>query len=207
MWVQHMAALGAAHVGATGLVRRCAPRHPDETRWLLVHAVGNLYCAALAIHRLVAPPLRFDGRSFTDPLVFALLLHLYHVGCYALSRADLFHHAVFIPLLCVPGAVWDWGAASNVQLLFMNGIPGALLYTVVASARLLHTRWWWEPHVTLAVNALVRLPGILVAAHQLYRAIPPHVPWPFVWIQFAVAPANGVYYTAQAWQRVMRVIR
>lgn len=192
--------LVSMHFVADAIVRIAVPRKPKNTRWLLVHAFGNVYCAFMAFLQLWTPT-----NSYADPFIFAVWIHIYHTLLYPLSTSDLLHHTVFVPLLCVPGVLWNWGRAAPLQLIFINGLPGALLYFVVASGRFRAQSWSWEPRVTFFTNAFLRLPGILYANYVLFHEVPYAVPRVFVLIQFIMAPFNGLYYSFEAYRRMKRM--
>lgn len=196
-WIVDVCVLTFFHVCANAIVRTFAPRKPLDTRWLLFHALGNVYCVARAIVGM--------GEDHRSPLRIVLWIHAYHILFYVLTPHDRLHHYVFIPLLAIPGAVWDWGYPSSLAVIFINGLPGALLYIVVCITRFQKRRNGYEPLITCIVNAVVRCPGILVANYHLWHNVPENVPYCFVAIQLILSPTNAIYYTILATRRWKRV--
>jgi len=198
--VEEGALLAAAHLASRALVLARRPRRPDDTQWIVVHAASNVRCAALCVRALGDA-----GVPRRRPLLVVLLTHAYHALLYRPLRAeDALHHLVFMPLLVVPGVAWDWGDAACLSTLFLNGVPGALLYASVAWHRLAHTRPRAEPRLTAAVNLLLRAPGAYYAIYRLLRDLPPSVPFPLVVVQVAFSALNATYYAAQAAARWWR---
>lgn len=182
------------------VVRQCRPEDRDttKTRWFLLHALCNLITGTLAAWDVVWGGVR------TLPLTITLWLHVYHCLLFPLSRADLLHHVVFLPLLGVPPLVWtEWGVAASIQMVFINGYPGMVLYGIAGAYRLRGRRCAALPYISVAVNTCVRMPGILAANYHLYHHWPSSVPSPLVLLQLTTAPLNAIYYTFEAWSRVL----
>ena len=143
------------HMWASRVVHICNPRSREHTRWVTVHCLMNMYCATLATKALVWTS------EHTRPLFACFLVHVYHTLFYSLTTEDKWHHLFFIPLLCIPGFVWDWGPSSCKAVLFLNGVPGAILYGLVAYQRCCHIHLTSEPFITFLVNAFIRFPGAM----------------------------------------------
>lgn len=89
-------------------------------RWFLLYSLANFCIAGLcppALQFLLQyPTLVFDatrthpyaGSSW--PLMIGGAIHMYHCsGSFDLSVHDIFHHILFVPTLCLPGMLYDWG--------------------------------------------------------------------------------------------------
>jgi hypothetical protein len=202
-------ALAALHVGARWALPDATTPKAAHTRWCAIHAVVNLALCALAWPDLVAvarDPVRraLDPPTSTQPVALALWLHLYHSVCYALSVDDAAHHLLFALLLGLPSYAHA-RRITNAMLFFLSGLPGALLYALVALRRVGIGRGIDEPRVSLLVNAGLRAPGILGGV--LCVLAQPHaagVPRPVLAMQIALPTLNAVYYTHQSWRRVRR---
>lgn len=186
-----------------------------ETRWFVVHFFTNVAIAALTIPNAIV--------LFTDvhrilydetgplvsktPICLALWLHIYHVLLYKMTADDLFHHMVFIPTIGIPGYVYDWGAVGNLQLFFICGVPGALIYAIIIIQRT--TNWRFdEPRISATVNIFLRAPGIFVSVFMLTVAVAVNrainAPWWAVIAQVTLSPLNAVFYAYQSWERLGR---
>ena len=193
--LKELAVLLLCHTSAEVLVTLCKPRSRKHTRWLAVHCLMNLYCSSLATRALL--DLENHARSF----VAASLVHLYHTLFYSLTWEEMIHHFIFIPFICVPGFVWDWGPPSSRAILFLNGIPGAILYGLITYQRCSKTIIRSEPLVTFVVNAFLRFPGAMWAWSSLCVNIPEGVPVFFVALQIILVPTNAAFYTFESFRR------
>jgi hypothetical protein len=196
------------------------PKRTASTRWFVEHAALNVVIAATSAPALTAvaraPREALDPDAFTPwethpfALRLALWLHLYHTLFYSMTWADALHHGVFVTSLCAPGAYFAWGALGNAQVFFMCGLPGALLYGLLAAQRLGRARAWHEPTVSAAVNVGLRAPGILwcvacfVAILRDPAAVRPRAPTWAIALQVVLAPLNGVYYASESVRRAWR---
>ena len=168
----------ACEIAVRRVVPQTAPRR-DRVLWHAVHGLCNAVVAALtwdeAWSLLARGPTAaacLPGRSeaSTVPIALTLALHVWHAVAYRLTSADVFHHAVFIPLLALPGYLWDWGDCGNALLFFVNGLPGAVLYLLSAAQGLGRLLRVPEPRLTCLLTTGVRLPGALLSCAQLHRA-------------------------------------
>lgn len=190
----------------------------DHTRWCIVHALANAVVSCAAADGLAAT-LRLDAEralsaTWGDEVVvsLALWLHLYHSLFYDLSPDDRVHHVLYALVLGIPSYVWDNGATSA-MLFFLSGVPGGILYSLVALRRCRPSFWQGvdEPSVSAAVNLLLRLPGVAACTVSYVRlawssfssSVPPP-PLPVLAMQVTLPVVNVVYYARQSWKRVQR---
>jgi hypothetical protein len=210
------AILLACHAGACLLTSKLT------ARWFAVHALSNLVVAVCTAPN--ARALCFEPRTLllssealaaagrhellgNFPLALAIYTHLYHAACYPLSRADRLHHAVFLPTIAAPGYAYDWGALGRTQLFFICGLPGAIIYALLALERCASVRLG-EPAVAGVINALVRAPGTLAANALLVVAYANGTVVVPAWaaaLQLLLAPTNAVYYAHASVVRARRL--
>lgn len=183
----------------------------QSSRWYFIHCITNLIIAketfytVCMIHDL---PRMSDGHDFKAlPIVVAILSHIYHILFFKLTTSDRIHHGIFIPTIGIPGAIYDWGHIGNLQLFFICGLPGFLIYLSILWNR--HaTRRVNEPLVSVLVNIFLRAPGILVSNAILLDAVCNSKIHPPLWaaaFQLTLAPTNGVYYAYESFKRYRRV--
>ena len=203
-----------AYIFASHLVSEFAIRgipKLEETRWFLVHFLVNLlvtFCTASHVAAFfVKPSLLYKDSTYASKLPIAAVIgvHMYHVLWYDLRREDFFHHFVFLPTIGVPGYLYEWGGIGNLQLFFICGLPGMVLYYVLIMKR---TRSNFDPNLepalTAYLNVWVRMPGVLIANFLLLYAFFNGFVNPPVWAflcQVVLAPVNAIYYARQAWFR------
>lgn len=195
------AALALLDAAARRLLRPL--RKPEHTRWCAVHAAANVLVAAAALPSLRtvhAAPLATTDSAL--PAVLAVALHLYHVAAYELSADDRGHHLLFVALMGTPSLRYHH-RGTNAILAFLSGVPGALLYGLVAAQRCGRLLWANERTVSALVNVGVRTPGVLYVlacfapAALADRALPPWV----AALQIGMPLFNVGYYS---WQSVCR---
>ena len=189
----------------------------ESTRWFAEHALVNAVLAGLTLPALAAcladpagSARHGEGRAWATsayPACLALWLHAYHVALYDLTRADVFHHAVFAVLLGLPAWWYAWGSLCNALLFFLCGLPGGAIYGLLAARRCGALTWVHEPTYSAAWNA-VRCPGILACAACLgatcLAGAPPAAPAWAIAVQLTLAPVNAVYYAKESVQRARR---
>lgn len=204
-----VAALFVLHLGAKWALPDSALPKAAHTRWCAIHAIVNLALCTVAWPDLVAvarAPVQspLEPPTSTQPVALALWLHLYHSVCYALSVDDMAHHLLFALLLGVPSYIHA-RRITNAMLFFLSGLPGALIYALVALRRVGICRAWDEPRFSLAVNTGLRAPGILCGVACVLAQ--PHVagvPRVVLAMQVGLPALNAIYYTHQSWRRVAR---
>ena len=193
---------------------KSAPNLRMRVRWFLIHALCNAVVAAHTM-RDALKLTRMSGDACLPnqpdvsavPITLTVALHAWHVAAYDLSSDDKFHHALFMPLIGIPGCLWDWGSCGNAQLWFMSGAPGGLIYTMSALQKCDLVLWVNEAAFTGIMTSLVRLPGALLACTQLLLALHGgqiHVPTLAVILQLTLSPFNAMYYahhTLSRWHR------
>lgn len=187
----------------------------DETRWFFVHAALNAHIAFLtypAVIALVTDPGKLYVTAASEltshvPICVGVWMHVYHVTAYKLRFEDTWHHLLFVPTIGAPGYMYEWGGFGNLQLFFICGFPGAVIYSVLVLQRVHNVRLR-EPVVSAWMNVTLRAPGILVSNVLLLHAYangsidsPPLL---FVGLQLVLAPTNGIYYAKQAWSRRLK---
>jgi|MDTB01.1.fsa_nt_gb hypothetical protein len=188
----------------------------NSTRWFIEHAIMNYIISILTTPHIVSAlddiDKVLDANHHGDtrlPLCLAVVLHVYHTLFFGLSEEDKLHHMVFVSLLAIPGLAWQWGVLGSCQCFFICGLPGAIIYTLLAFRRLGYMQHVNEPMVSYTMNVFVRAPGILACTFAFVYTIWKGNPLPnapiLAWIlQILFAPINGIYYAAQSRNRLNR---
>lgn len=176
------------------------PTNVQKTRWYLVHGMCNTLVGIMGMRDV----LMRDPAMRTAPFVLTAYLHLYHCLFFHTTWSDRMHHLIFIPLLCIPGVVFEWSHLSSLQLVFINGFPGGVLYLLSGYLRLRRRRWRHMSTLTLLLNVVIRMPGILWANYLLFLEFPPSVPRIVVAIQLVFGPLNALYYAMESLFKFLR---
>ena len=209
-YMDHLVSLGALAVFDASARRWLTPLHKVEhTRWCAVHAASNAVVAATALPSLVIvsrdPWTSLTAHATRLPITMAMWLHAYHALLYSMSTDDRMHHLVFVLLLGTPSYVYAH-PITNMMLFFLSGVPGGLIYALVALRRCGIARSWDEPRFSARVNLLLRAPGVLWGTTCLLLATtrPCDVPTPVLAMQLVLPVCNAVYYARQSLERVRR---
>lgn len=183
--------------------------------WFLLHSIVNFFISYLTFENVLSSPghaLRGEGICFGPsdklPITLAVLLHAWHVLFFDLTGEDRLHHFLFIPLIGVPGALYDWGICGNVQLFFLCGLPGGLIYLLLHLRKEGELRWVNEPLFSALVNLFLRLPGGILAWYLLaftsfYHLDRVQVPLFPLLLQLVLSPSNTLYYSFQSCLRFL----
>ena len=184
----------------------------NNTRWFFVHFVVNSIIFVFTIPHVLAA--FFDianlsqGETYAQkfPIVLALWVHLYHFLFFKMTKEDVFHHLVFIPTIALPGYMYDWAGIGNIQLFFICGFPGGVIYLVLFLQKT-SSLYLNEPKISAIMNVCCRMPGVLIANGLLVHAyrndhVSPPL-WAFL-LQVVLAPMNSIYYARQSYKRATR---
>lgn len=194
-------------------VRLMIPRSTSRVRWFSVHALCNFVVAVYTTSAMlqlwnIDENACLPGQDVSPvPIVITVLLHVWHGLAYPLTTDDKFHHLLFIPLIGMPGCVWDWGRCGDAQLWFLNGVPGGSIYTLLAMQKYGMATTVFEPAFTALVTTFVRLPGGIMAALQLISALRAgkiDVPLLPIILQLTLGPFNASYYAVSSMRRWFR---
>ena len=77
------------------------------------------------------------------PACIILAIHFYHVMAFNLNSNDIFHHALFVPVIGGIHFTYPWGCAGNVRVDFVSFLGSYhpyLTYTTNTGTLLLHLR-------------------------------------------------------------------
>ena len=194
--MDHLAAL-ATLTALDGSTRRWlrTTNKVEHTRWCVVHAGANALVAAWGLPSLLWLAPSDDAPRF--PVTLALWLHAYHALLYPLSTDDRVHHLVYAAVLGVPSYAYAV-AGTNAMLFFLSGLPGMLIYLLVALRRCGWCVTWNEPVISACINVGLRAPGTLFVAVRYARALPAHVPSWACTMQLVLPLVNALYYTHQS---------
>ena len=205
-----IATLTLCHIGAARWVVSYSESKREHTRWCAIHAAVNGVIALAAWPSLVAtalqpresllPPPWTNGETCI-PVVLGLWLHAYHAAFYTLSSDDRAHHILYVAILGTPSYIYS-RRVTNVMIFFLSGLPGGLIYALVALRRCNVSPFlsWNEPKISAAINLGMRAPGVFFGALSLIRAsFTTHdIPDVVLMMQAVLPVINVVYYARQS---------
>jgi hypothetical protein len=182
-------------------------------RWPALHAAGNAAVCVLALPGVVAtvvdPLHSMDARVYPPThaaaspwaLCVVLALHAYHVAFFTLTRADRFHHVLFMPTFGVCGFGFEWGALRQFLAFFICGLPGMLDYAAICLAHAGAIDVQTRRAVTARLSVWLRAPALLFEA-TLHCVALAHgtttVPRPVAALVAALVAFNGMFYAASS---------
>lgn len=182
-----------------------------QITWFSIHAFVNFvisYYSFTCVYYTLLYPEKSTQYEYQKelkitkfPMCLSIWIHIYHALFYNLSNEDLFHHVLFATLLPVPGYIYDWGIISNCNLFFICGLPGGLIYMLLAFQKCGYFLNVNEPYFSMIVNVFIRCPGILISSTILcYNLYIDNIDVPLLFslIQVVLCPFNAIYYTHQS---------
>ena len=186
-------------------------RKVEHTRWCAVHAAVNAVVCVFAWADLGAVWFTPESCLVSNvasglPVCLSIWLHAYHVIFYDLSEDDRAHHLLFVVILGVPSYMYV-RPITNWMLFFLNGLPGGLIYSLIALRRCGWMTTWDEPLFSAAVNLLLRAPGVFLGILCLALGMTHSshlVPTPVLAMQIILPFGNVVYYAHQSVVRMQQ---
>jgi hypothetical protein len=155
----------------------CRPLLAPKSRYFALHATANAVSAVAAfpdLWRVLVDPLdAFHGPTTTMLANSAVLsIHLYHCLFFNLRADEIFHHALFVTILCGLAIPFKHvgGASNNMGCFFLSGLPGGLNYVLlvlVKQGRMAPlTQKAWDAWI----NTWIRGPPMSVYAFLQYQS-------------------------------------
>eukprot|EP00051_Salpingoeca_urceolata_P028567 m.487525 g.487525 ORF g.487525 m.487525 type:complete len:272 (-) comp25063_c0_seq1:24-839(-) len=157
-----------------GLIKHIV--HP-KGRWFALHAVANAICAVAAfpdvVKVFVDPVHAMQGPSASMIANAAVVAaHAYHALVFNLTPSEIFHHIVFVSILCglaIPGKQVG-GAANNFGAFFLSGLPGGTIYCLLVCVK----QGWMDKGTeklwSSRINTWLRGPSMTVYTFVMYQA-------------------------------------
>ena len=169
----------AVHGLVTYIGRRYHGEIRRQTKWYLVHTVGNAVIVGLVAKdtlKTLADPINSFGdienyhgldnvRSW--PIVVMSSIHLYHILLYfrEMTGIDWIHHLGSGGLVGSICTFYIRGGIVNHGLMFLCGLPGGIDYGLLSLNDLGYIDRMTEKRINRYLNMYIRLPGILSNAY------------------------------------------
>lgn len=158
------------------------------------------------VYRLFFDPLNaFNGPSYTMVANSAVVaIHSYHCLAFKLPLADIFHHALFVTILCGLAIPFKQvgGCANNFGCFFLSGLPGGVDYFLLVLVREGVMSKMSEKLWNARINTWLRAPPMTIYAFVGYQtwlynkslALPTWAIFVVTFLHFF----NGQYYLEMA---------
>ena len=166
-------------------------------RWFNIHFFANAIITLLA-----TTPTALLNDNVVNVVDVASAVHLYHALFFKLKGHDLFHHALFVPMLSLVG---NWYYPTNQRLvkntaLFICGLPGMVTYFLLVLKKNGLVTDRCEKTVTMYLNLFMRCPGLLYATlNELPSTL-------IGWCCLGLINFNGIYYAKEAYNAYVKAI-
>ncbi len=183
-----------------------------KSRWFSLHTFGNMIVTITSlsgfIETLRDPMNAANSEVWPDstslcspasviPTVMINAIHLYHILFFKLNKIDVFHHALFIPLIGMPGQIFEWGVAKNFLTIAISGFPGGIDYFNLVLVKHKKMSKIKQKHISSFLNLWIRAPIICFSVFINYNAYiydKTNVPLLFNIITGVLAFYNAFYY-------------
>ena len=146
-----------------------------QTKWYIVHTVGNALIVALTMRDMVQTtldPLNSfnnipDYYTITNlrsyPVIIMSAIHIYHIILYykEMVAIDWIHHLANSGLVGSLCTFYIQGSIVNHGLFFMCGLPGGIDYLMLSLNDTGYLSRFTEKRINRLLNMYIRLPGIL----------------------------------------------
>jgi hypothetical protein len=185
-----------------------------------VHAFANLLVVISALRATVAtlldPIHAFDNSIYEDtgffgtgtpwPNIIVNSVHIYHMLAFKLTRADYFHHLLFVPTMGFIGQYYRMGSFRAFLSFWISGLPGGLDYFNLVMVKHGKLDMLTQKRYCAAINIWMRAPCLVLAGFIIYlnyryaeeyqaATLPPLL---CSFLSGGLAVFNGMYYTKQA---------
>jgi hypothetical protein len=158
---------------------------PNKARWFAIHGFANVLVVIFSFNGMITslldPLYSLDARVYNDhstfgnssrwPVYIINSLHIYHLLFFEVTKQELFHHLIFVPIIGFMGQWFDWGPSKNFMAFFISGLPGAIDYLLLILVKFKKVHPLTQKRVCASMNVYVRGPFIVVSAHTVYLAM------------------------------------
>jgi hypothetical protein len=146
-----------------------------QTKWYLIHTVGNAIIVSLTLKDLVKTTMDplgclnniSDYSSLTNyhsyPVIVMSAIHTYHILLYykEMVAIDWIHHLASGGLVGSICTFYITGSIVNHGLFFMCGLPGGIDYLMLTLNDMGKMSRFTEKRINRLLNMYIRMPGIL----------------------------------------------
>ena len=153
----------------------------EKSRWFLLHSIGNIWCIT-SCYKEILMGFTHPENLYSTPTTFegyhiAIALHAYHCIAYKLTKDDIFHHIVFMVFGAGYTIMMQPYIISSMPLLTLNGIPGAIDYTLLFFVKQGVVEKSTEKYVNALLNSWFRNPVSIFIVGMGYCGIVQHSRW------------------------------
>jgi len=172
--------------------------------WYAIHVYCNMY---VVIKTLPIIYLYFNNPIYalTDSTeynihYYAIIPHIYHCLAFNLTKDDIFHHVVFVFCGILFKLMIDVGFTIAFYLFFINGLPGAIDYTMLILYKTNHITKLKRHRLAVFLNSWIRCPGLIFSNSLLVcyilanDSISSLLKCVYIVMSFYMWSYNGLYY-------------
>ena len=145
------------------------PRLSPKSRFFALHFVLNMcvvVAAAPDVYRAFTnPTTAFNGASQSMWANSAIVaIHFYHCLAFDLTASDIFHHLLFVTILCGLAIPFKQtgGVANNFGCFFLSGLPGGIDYLMLVLVKEGYMKKMTEKYWNKMINVWLRGPAMSV---------------------------------------------
>ena len=120
---------------------------------------------------------------------------------FKLTKADYFHHILFVPTMGAVGQYYRLGAFRPFLAFFISGLPGGIDYFNLVRVKMGTLDLLAQKRYCASINIWMRGPSLVLASFIIYlnyRYSAPAIPIPVALMVGGLATFNGQYYTKQS---------
>ena len=150
-------------------------KHNELIKWFFVHSLTNYFIAYYCINDIIlclnnintCYLISWNYNSYSA-YYLSLLLHIYHLLFYKVTKTDLIHHLTMCGI-AGPLIFYQNSIISSVSLFFMSGLPGMIDYFILFLVKIGKYDSLKQKQNYINISIWLRSPGCLLS---VYLAIP-----------------------------------
>ena len=150
-------------------------KHTELIQWFFVHSISNYFIAKYCINDIILCLNNINTCYLTpwnhnsyNAYYLSLLLHVYHLFLYKITKTDLMHHLVMCGITG-PLILYQKTIISSVSLFFMSGLPGMIDYFFLFLVKIGKYNSLKQKQNYINISIWLRSPGCLLS---VYLSIP-----------------------------------
>ena len=143
--------------------------HTNLTKWFYTHSIMNFFICIYSIDDIIVCLnnisscylIQWNNNSYIT-YKLSLLLHIYHLLFYKITKSDLIHHLIMCGI-CGPLIYYENNIISSVSLFFMCGLPGMIDYFTLFLVKINKIKIKTQKKNYIYISIWIRSPGCLLS--------------------------------------------